>query len=97
MSEVDRLKAELEDATIELERTRIENLKRTIAEDVGLPKEFALRIQGDDEDAMRADAETLLDAMPAKPKSNPQVGTTNPGSGNQVKETREQRRKRLLG
>lgn len=39
------------------------NLARDIAEEIGLPARFASRISGDDEDAMRADAQELLDVL----------------------------------
>ncbi|WP_052585583.1 capsid assembly scaffolding protein Gp46 family protein [Mycobacteroides abscessus] len=39
------------------------NLAREIAEEIGLPVRFASRITGDDEDAMRADAQELLDVL----------------------------------
>jgi len=95
MSEIDRLKAQNERTEAELERLRTNDTKRRIASEVGLPDLLALRIQGEDEDAMKTDAKKLLEAMPKAVKIKETGG--NPGSGLIVKETDEERRRRLFG
>lgn len=77
----------------ELETLKLNNQKREIAEQVGLPPAFALRITGATPEEMEADANALLDAMPKAAK----ISTTTPGdkalaAGN---ETDAERRKRL--
>ena len=95
MSEIEKLQATNEKLKSQLDQVQTENLQRQIAAEMGLPEALALRIAGEDAEAMRADAKTLLEAMPAKTK--PKVGATNPGVGSEAGESDEQRRKRLLG
>ncbi len=76
-----------------------------IATEFGLPKDLAARLQGDDEEALRADAELLKAYIPApkdgegegkppKPGGR-QTQTTTVPSGTPAKETDAQRRARL--
>jgi multidrug efflux pump subunit AcrB len=94
MSEIERLQAENEAIKSKYQQAERENQQRSIAAEVGLPDAFALRIQGNDAEEMRADAEALLKAMPAKPPAR--VSTTNPAQGTQG-ETDAEKRRRLLG
>lgn len=77
----------------ELEQLKLNEKKREIAEEVGLPTPFALRIQGTTPEEMKADAMVLLGAIP---KIKTTLNATNPG-GNALpnKETVEEQRKRL--
>ncbi|MFA5150964.1 MAG: hypothetical protein WC554_00245 [Clostridia bacterium] len=77
----------------ELEQLKLNEKKREIAEEVGLPTLFALRIQGTTPEEMKADAMVLLGAIP---KIKTTINATNPGNNSlSDKETDEERRKRL--
>lgn len=95
MTELEKLQAQLKDAQSQLERRALEDTKARIAKDVGLPDALAARIQGANEDEMKADAAKLLEALP-KPSKNP-VLATNPGAGAGAGETYEQKRARIYG
>lgn len=85
---------ELTRAQQELEQLKLDNQKREIANEVGLPAEFALRIKGATPEEMGEDAKSMLDAMSKKAKPN--LKTTNPGpNALSDTETREERLKRL--
>jgi multidrug efflux pump subunit AcrB len=97
--QLDELKAERDRAAAELKQRQIDDTKRAIAAKLGLPEALALRIQGDDEEAMEADAKAMLAALPkqpAQPRPNPTVNPTNPG-GAQGGETDAQKRERIFG
>lgn len=92
LSEQDKLKKEVETLRGQATEAQRALLQRTIAEEVGLPAVFAVRIQGIDRDAMLTDAKAMLEALP---KAKPPAGSaTNPGAAT-TGETDEQRRKRL--
>jgi hypothetical protein len=97
MSEMDRLQAERDEAQTELERLKLNEQKRSIAREVGLPDELALRIRGETVEEMKADAEMLKEVIPepAEPGKKPKINPTNPGTTPSQAETDEQRRKRL--
>jgi hypothetical protein len=95
MTEMERLQAELQEAQASLAKRQLDDQKRAIAKAVGLPDELALRIQGANEDEMKADAELLVAAIPKPDPKKPNLGPTNPGSGAVQGETDEQRRRRL--
>jgi alanyl-tRNA synthetase len=102
MSEMDKLKAQADQLKAELAERKQSDLKRTIAAEIGLPEVLAARIQGADEDAMRADAEQLKEALPAqeepgRAKTKPKITPTNPGSGKETGETPAERRQRIYG
>jgi hypothetical protein len=72
-------------------------IRQKVAAEIGLPAILAERLQGDDEDAMRADAAKLLEALPkADPakKQNPTINPTNPAAAQQG-ETLAQKKERL--
>jgi hypothetical protein len=99
LSETEKLKqklAEVEKRAAEAERKA---LCQKIAAETGLPALLAERLQGDDEEAMRADAAKLLETLPKQPEpdkkiKNPVINPTNPG-GASVQETPEQKKARL--
>lgn len=92
MSEMDRIKADLEATQTQLKRAQLDNLKNTIATELGLPPLLASRLQGEDKEAITADAKALLEGLP-KPK--PIVPATNPGGNASKGETEDQRRARI--
>ena len=93
LSEMEKLQKQLADREAELNKLTITELKRSIAEEIGLPTAFAKRIQGDNEEAMREDAKSLLDAIPASKKPI-KSEITNPGDATKGK-TDNQRRAEL--
>lgn len=94
MSEIDRLKAQHEQATKELGELKLKQLRREVADELGLPPAMADRLRGATVEEMKADGETLKALLPKAPPKSP--GPTNPG-GAETGETDEQRRKRLFG
>ena len=91
--ERDEFEEKYKETNAELEQVKLNNLKREIAEGVGLPPAFAQRITGATPEEMEADAKVLLDAMPKQAK----ISTTSPGPNAFVStnETDAERRKRL--
>lgn len=94
LSELDKAKKQLADYEAKLAAAERRELQKSIADKVGLPAAFALRIQGDNEESMEEDAKSLLAAMPAKVP--PKVDPTNP-SGAHTGETEAEKKRRLLG
>jgi hypothetical protein len=95
MSEVEKYKAKLAEA--EKLRTEAERkaLRQKVASEVGLAPIFAERLQGDDEDAMKADAAKMLEALPkpTDPKKpvQPIINPTNPASAQHTENDAEMR------
>lgn len=79
LSEAEKLRRELADATTRLKAAETDNLKRKVATETGLPAELIDRLRGDDEEALKADAKELLKLIPKAPK----LGATNPGQAKQ--------------
>ena len=94
MSEIDKLKADLELTQTAFKKAQHDNLKRDVAAKTGLPAVFADRLQGETPEALEADALALLEAIPKK--TAPQLNPLNP-SNTTTGETDAERRKRLLG
>lgn len=93
IKERDEFKDKYESTLSELETLKINNQKREIAELVGLPPAFALKITGATPEEMEADAKAMKDAMPKGAK----ISTTSPGP-NAFADTNEsdaERRRRL--
>ena len=80
MTEVDRLKAQLAEATSKLTQYEVNELRRKVAAEVGIPDALATRLAGDDEDAMRVDAEALKSQL-APPPPPPPPGQEKTGAG----------------
>lgn len=95
MSETDKLKRALEEREAELNRLQLDNLKRAIAQETGLPPALATRLQGSTEDELKADAKALLETIPKAAPNAPKLGATNPGGGASGGETEAQRRARI--
>ena len=75
LSEAEKAKKRADEAESKLKELEIKEQRRTIAEEIGLPVEFADRIRGETPEDMKADAQAFLDKMPKVPK----ISTTNPG------------------
>lgn len=76
LSEAEKAKKRADEAESKLKELEIKEQRRTIAEEIGLPLEFADRIRGETPEDMKADAQAFLDKMPKVPK----ISTTNPGN-----------------
>ena len=73
MTEIDKLKADLETAkaesvslTAQINEMNLNNMKSKIASEMGIPSEFAVRLSGNTEEEVRADAEKLKPLFKAK-------------------------------
>lgn len=96
MSEMDKLKRQVQEYEAQLAQTQREALQRKIARELELPDVLALRIQGEDEDAMREDAKALAATLPKKPTAAT-LSATNPSNGQPAGETLAQQRRRVYG
>lgn len=96
MTELEKLQRDLEKAQAELQAAKLNELKRQAAEETKLPLIFADRLRGDTLEALKADAEKILEALPKAPKPPP-VSPTSPGAGGSQQETVEQQRARIYG
>jgi len=67
-TEVERLAEKAALLEAELTSERVANLRTRIAAESGLPANLASRLTGSDEEAMRADAKALLEAIAAERK-----------------------------
>jgi len=90
--------AKLNETLSMLKAKELVELKRTIAEKVGIPLTLAARLMGDTTEAIEADAKALLETLPKQQK--PQPGpVANPGANGQqaAGETNQQALARLHG
>lgn len=97
-----QLKAEQkarEEAAAKAAAAERQALRLKVAADLGLPPALAGRLQGETEDELRADAETLKPLVtPAEQSTQKPKQTTTPVPGGQPSgETADQRRARLYG
>jgi hypothetical protein len=84
-TELDRLTAENTTLTTDNDGKTKEITRLNVGIDKGLPKSLIARLQGDDEDSLTADAEALLEFVPADnkptvPKSDPSQGPKAAGA-----------------
>ena len=93
LTEMQKLQKRLEETELKLADAARRDLLRRVADEVGLPGELATRLQGKDEDELRADAKKLLDYIKAPPK--PKIEPTLPAAG-QKPETNDEKRRRIL-
>jgi len=94
LSETEKLQrklAEVEARNAEFERRE---MHRKIADETGLPGELAVRLIGDDEDALRDDAKKLLELIKSTSRQAPKISPTLPSEAEA--ESEDQKRKRLL-
>jgi multidrug efflux pump subunit AcrA (membrane-fusion protein) len=96
LSETEKLRKQVAEYESRIKTAERQNLQRKIGAELGLPEVLALRLQGDDEDAMKEDAKAILATMPKKP-SAPNLSATNPGNGQSPSETLAQQRQRVYG
>lgn len=96
LSEMEKLRKQLAKAQAETESLRLNQLKAQVAAEMGLPPALAARLQGNDEDELKADAKSLLEAMP-KPATPPKIQPTNPANAQPPTETDDMRRARIYG
>jgi len=96
MSETERLQKALADTQALLKAKEHAELQRAIADKVGLPAVFANRLQGDTEEALEADAQKVLEALPKVNKAGT-PNPTNPGTTATQGETEAQQRARING
>ena len=99
LSETEKLKQKLAEVESRAAAAERKALCQKIAAETGLPALLAERLQGEDEEGMRADAAKLLETLPTKaepPKkpAAPVINPTNPG-GASTHETLEQKKARL--
>lgn len=80
LSETEKLRKQVAEYEDRIKTAERQNLQRKIGAELGLPEVLALRLQGDDEDAMKEDAKAILATLPKKP-SAPNLSATNPGNG----------------
>lgn len=95
LSETEKLKRDLAAAQAQLKAAQIDNMKRTIAAAVGLPAPLAARLQGDDEETLKADAMALLESLPKADTKKPTLPVTNPGNNAGGGDTEAQRRAKI--
>lgn len=91
LTEVEKATKRAEQAEAEMKALKQKDMQRTAAEKIGLPSQFAERLQGQTPEELEADAKLLLDAMP---KPSGKTNITNPG-GQPAKETDEEKGRRL--
>lgn len=95
LSEMERLKKQLDEIKAEADRLRRAELQRQAAEKHKLPASLATRLQGETLEELEADAEELAKTLP---KPTTPVSPTNPGANGQpVEETDAQKKARLFG
>ena len=75
-SEKNDLSGQLESVNGELTKTKLQSAKQRIATEFGLPLDLADRLQGDDEDGFRADAERFASYI--KPAITPPAKSNEP-------------------
>lgn len=98
LTEMERLKKQLDELNATNTALQLGALKRQIAAEVGLPDALAARLQGDDADAIKADAEALLATLPKAAPTAPSIPVTNPGSAAKVvKDSDQVRLARIMG
>jgi hypothetical protein len=94
---------EAADLKAQLHAREVADLKRSIAEKVGLPSALAARLIGETEKDLEADAKALLETLPkptppaAPQKPQPGIAPANPGANAAQGETDAQRLARLHG
>lgn len=89
---LEALEAQLAERDAQIERERMNTLRLQIANEVGLPAELAGRLQGDDADAIRADAAALVQVVAQR--ETPRRTTAAAPGGPPARETIAERRAR---
>lgn len=88
----EKRKGENEKLEDRIGKITLDAIRRDVALDLGLPPVLVERLQGDDEDSIREDAQKLIDELPeaTRKKRKTRKTTVSPG-GNTSKETSEER------
>ncbi|MDO5783442.1 MAG: DUF4355 domain-containing protein [Eubacteriales bacterium] len=100
---LNKREAELQAREARLAQMEIDNLKLRVAMEVGLPLAMASRLTGDDEDAIRADANELAKLMKpqhkAPPMRNPDAkpGAAIAGYGSEMSNTKHKPKRYEIG
>ena len=97
MTATQKLQAELDKAKADLKAAQLNDMRRAVAAEVGLPLVFADRLQGETPEDLKTDAEKLLAALPKAAPKPPNLGPTNPGSGASQGESDAQALARIRG
>lgn len=92
-----KTRQELADLQKRLQEKESNELRMKIAGEFGLPLAVADRLKGDNEEALRKDAEALKALIPAQQPATTSQNTARVPGGAPVGETDEQKRARLLG
>jgi len=82
--EVEKFKAEAEQLRSDIQARDLQILKQQVGSELRLPKELIERLRGDDEESIRADAQSLAGLVPDDspfPKPDPSQGGDGVGSG----------------
>jgi len=96
LSEAEKLKKKLAEYEVRIAEQERRELLRKVADETQLPAWLADRLQGKDEDELRADAEKLLEHIKATAKpSQPKIASTTPAN-NTPPETDGEKSRRLL-
>jgi hypothetical protein len=97
-AKVDDLAKTLDDMQKRLQEKEKNELRLSVALELGLPKELAVRLVGSTEEELRKDGEALKALIPSQSPQTPKRQNTTPTPGGApVGETDEQKRARLFG
>lgn len=96
LTEVERLKKQADELAAQNAKLLDAQMRREVADEVGLPAIWADRLKGATKDEMLADAKAILPTLAPAQKKAPSLSPTNPPSP-QTAETDAQKRARLFG
>lgn len=102
-TDLDEREAELNERESRLVQLEISNMKQRVAIEVGLPLAMASRLTGDDEDAIRADANELVKLMRPQHKTPPmrnpdaKPGAAIAGYGSEMSNTKHKPKRYEIG
>jgi hypothetical protein len=94
MTEAERYKTRAAELEAELKAERQGRMRLQVANEYNLPEALANRLQGDDLEALKADAEQLAKLLPKPQKENPKLSPNDIGDGKKG-ETDAQKRARI--
>ena len=94
MTEAEKYKARADQLEAELKAERQGRMRLQVANEYNLPEALANRLQGDDLEALKADAEQLAKLLPKPQKENPKLSPNDIGDGKKG-ETDAQKRARI--
>jgi hypothetical protein len=94
MTEAEKYKNRADQLEAELKAERHGRMRLQVANEYNLPEALANRLQGDDLEALKADAEQLAKLLPKPQKENPKLAPNDIGDGKKG-ETDAQKRARI--